>query len=73
MPKLEISTNEQKSYVVDLSELSSVYCFPKTQSEWEDVSIAAQGFNLTWGTRFEVHVHQAIDSAESVADIKRQA
>ena len=41
--------------------------------EWENMSITTQGFNLTWGTRFEIHVYQAIDAATSVIDIKRRA
>ena len=73
LPRLEVVTNEHKRYLVDLSALSSVYCFPKSSEEWKDVSTTANGFNLTWGTRFEIHVHQAIDAAESVEDLKRQA
>ena len=73
LPKLEITTNEQKLYLVDLSGFKSVYCFPQTPLEWKEVSITAHGFNLTWGTRFEIHVHQAIDAALSVEHVKRQA
>lgn len=73
MPKLAIETNERKRYLADLSDFKSVYCFPKTQTEWENVSITEQGFNLTWGTRFEVHVDQVVDSATAVEDVKLRA
>ena len=73
MPKVVIETNERKRYTADLSEFKSVYCFPKTQAEWENVSVTEQGFNLTWGTRFEVHVDQVVDSATAVEDVKLHA
>lgn len=72
-PKLLVETNEGKRYISDLSEFAPVHCFPKSQSDWENISVTAEGFNLTWGTRFEVHVDQIITSAESVEPIKRQA
>ena len=72
-PRIEIDTNEGKRYQADLSYLKTVPCFPKNQADWENVSITAQGFNLTWGTRFEVHVDQIIDSADSVEELKLQA
>jgi hypothetical protein len=73
LPKVEIETNESKRYIADLSDFKSVYCFPKNQKEWSNISITASGFNLTWGTRFEVHIDQILDSAESVTDAKLQA
>ena len=73
MPKVVIETTERKRYIADLSDFRSVYCFPKSQVEWEDVSVTEQGFNLTWGTRFEVHVDQVVDSATSVEDVKLHA
>jgi hypothetical protein len=71
IPRVEIETNEMKKYIGDLSSFKSVYCFPKNQEEWNDLSITASGFNLTWGTRFEVHVDQVIDSADTIEDVKR--
>ncbi len=73
MPKVEIETNEMKRYVSDLSDLIKVYCFPKTQEEWETVSIGGSGFNAIWSTRFEVHVDQIVDTAESIEELKLQA
>jgi len=72
-PKIQIETNEAKRYVADLSNFKAVYCFPQDQKAWENVSVTASGFNLTWGTRFEVHVHQVIDSATSEEPIKIRA
>lgn len=70
IPKVEIETSESKRYVADLSDFKNVYCFPKNQQEWNELSITASGSNLTWGTRFEVHVDQIIDSAEIATKIK---
>jgi hypothetical protein len=66
LPLVLIETNERKSYTADLSGFSSVTCFPTSQAEWEDVGITAEGFNLTWGSRFEVHVDQLIDAANEM-------
>lgn len=63
LPKIEIETSDNKKFICNLSEYSKVKCFPKTQGEWEDLSVTTHGFNITWGTRFEVHVLQAIDAA----------
>lgn len=71
--RVEITTNEGKCYLADLSEFVRVHCFPKTKHEWQDVSITANGFNLTWGTRFEVNVLQVVDAAERVTDTKYRA
>jgi hypothetical protein len=73
IPLIEIQTNEGNIYQSDLSEFKTIKCFPKSQKEWENVSVTAHGFNLTWGTRFEIHVHQAIDAATKVKPIKKQA
>jgi hypothetical protein len=73
LPKVEIETNEGKRYISDLSEFKNLYCFPKDQKQWKDLSITASGFNITWGTRFEVHVHQIIDSATSQQKIQLRA
>ena len=73
LPIIEIQTNEGLSYRADLSQFAVIKCFPKSQKEWENVSITAHGFNLTWGSRFEIHVHQAIDAAETFSPIKIQA
>ena len=73
LPKIEFETNEAKRYVSDLSEFKNVFCFPKNQKEWKDLSITASGFNVTWGTRFEVHIHQIIDCAISEQAIQLRA
>ena len=73
LPKVEVETNVSKRYIVDLSEFKTVFCFPKNQKDWENISITASGFNLTWGTRFEVSIDQVLDAAESTTDIKLHA
>ena len=47
-------------YLADLSSLSSVYCFPKDEKEWAQVTIDTSGYALMWKNRFEVHVDQII-------------
>ncbi|MGB0454207.1 MAG: hypothetical protein ACPGJV_10895 [Bacteriovoracaceae bacterium] len=73
LPRLEIETNQPKKYECDLSSFKDVACFPKDQAEWDNISITAQGFNIIWGCRFEVHVLQAIDCAVSETDLKLHA
>jgi hypothetical protein len=69
LPKLVIETSYNKKYTSDLSAFKGVHCFPKTQQDWEDVSISTGGYALTWGCRFEVHVDQIIPEAVSVENI----
>lgn len=72
-PTLSIEANDGNIYKADLSRFKPVYCFPKTQEEWNDVSISAFGYNLTWGCRFEVHIQQVIEHATHVELAKKQA
>jgi len=69
--KIIIETSEGKRYYADLSSFSSVYCFPKSLDEWKKVSPDCYGFALVWSSRFEVHMDQVIDSADTVEDVKR--
>ena len=73
LPVIEIETNQSKKYKCDLSSFKEVVCFPKNQKEWKDISITAQGFNIIWGCRFEIHVLQAIDCRISETDLKLHA
>lgn len=73
LPQVEIQATNGKVYISDLKEYSAVKCFPKSQVEWEKVGITTHGFNLTWSSRFEVHVDQLIDSAISESNIRLQA
>lgn len=69
--KIVIETSEGKRYHADLSSFSTVYCFPKSEAEWKKVSPDSYGFALIWSSRFEVHVDQVIDSADTVEDVKQ--
>ena len=73
VPKLEIETNSGKKYLVDLTSFRGVFCFPKTQAEWNRVCITTAGYGLTWPSRFEVHVDQAIDHAAGAERMKKRA
>lgn len=72
-PLLTIETNYGKKYMADLSRFETVYCFPKTQKEWEDVSISTVGYALTWGCRFEVHVDQIVAESSQIENIQTEA
>jgi|SaaInlStandDraft_4_1057021.scaffolds.fasta_scaffold122463_1 hypothetical protein len=72
-PQVEVTATDGKIYIVDLNDYSKVKCFPTSQSEWEKVGISTYGFNLTWSSRFEVHVDQLIDAAISSTDIQLHA
>lgn len=72
-PFLVIETNYGKKYTANLSSFKAVYCFPKSQKEWEDVSVSTGGYALTWGCRFEVHVDQVIADATHIADLQNEA
>jgi hypothetical protein len=73
IPVIEVETNEAKKYTADLSRFKQVHCFPKSQLDWEDVSVTAQGYNLTWGSRFEVSVDQVVDWSQSIETVKKHA
>ena len=72
-PIVSVEVSNGIIYKSDLSRFKPVYCFPKTQKEWEDMSITAYGYNLTWGCRFEVHVGQIISHAILEDPVKKQA
>lgn len=60
LPNLIIEASDGMKYYVDLSSMSSVYCFPKNNNDWKSVNIDSYGLALTWSTRFEVHIDQLI-------------
>ena len=62
IPMLEIETQDGYRYVCNLAKFESVYCFPKSQSEWQRVS-PFDGDSLIWENRFEIHVDQAVAHA----------
>ena len=62
-PKLVIEASDGKRYFADLSDLSSVHCFPRDDTEWNQASIDSHGLALVWKSRFEVHVDQIIGLA----------
>jgi hypothetical protein len=58
-PLVKIWTNDNQTYLSDLSSFSDIYCFPKNYTEW------SQGFleernSMTWPTGFDVHINQII-------------
>lgn len=58
-----LETNHGFRYWIDLSSFSKVYCYPKDEKEWFQVSIDGYGLDLIWPSRFEVHVDQLIELA----------
>ncbi len=73
IPQVEFTATNGKVYISDLKGYSGVKCFPVLQEEWEKVGITTYGFNLTWSSRFEVHVDQLIDAAISSNEIQLRA
>ncbi|MBI4405420.1 MAG: hypothetical protein HY537_14750 [Deltaproteobacteria bacterium] len=73
LPRLVIETSVGKRYLADLSRFKGVYCFPKSQAEWNEVSVTTAGYALIWPSRFEVHVDQVIDAAIRVEDVRQTA
>lgn len=63
-----VEASNGKRYYSDLSSLSAVYCFPKSEADWRDVSIDGEGLSLIWSSRFEVHIDQVIGLATRVED-----
>ncbi len=72
-PQVEITATDGKVYIADLKDYSKVKCFPTSQEEWVKFGITTYGFNLTWSSRFEVHIDQLIDAAISSEDIQLRA
>ncbi len=64
-PLVSVDVSDGFRYLSNLESFSSVYCFPKAQVDWENTSVTAQDFNLTWKSGFEVHVGQIIDHSIS--------
>ena len=60
-------------YFCDLSALSKVYCFPKTEKDWSKVSPDSYGLGLVWESRFEVHVSQIVALADKIETIQKSA
>lgn len=60
--KLIVDTNGSERHFVDFSgtDLEKVYCFPKSEDEWEKVSVDGYGRGLIWSCRFEAHIDQVL-------------
>ncbi len=71
--KVVIEATDGNRYHSDLSALSKVYCFPKDQLEWNQVSVDSFGSALIWTTRFEVHMDQIIGLAYKTERIAQSA
>lgn len=71
--KVVIEASNGKRYHSDLSDLSGVYCFPKSESDWQAVSIDVAGYALIWTSRFEAHIDQVIGLATKVEDSSQSA
>jgi hypothetical protein len=72
-PKIEFETTDGKKYISDLSFFKKVKCFPSSQEQWDRVFTTEEGYNITWSSRFEINVFQAIDCAIDSALIKKLA
>jgi hypothetical protein len=66
-----IEASDGVRYHADLGPLSQVYCYPRTEEEWQKVAIDSYGLGLVWTTRFEVHVDQVIGLADRREPLER--
>lgn len=71
--KIIIEASDGLRYHSDLSELSRVYCFPKSKEEWTQVSVDSYGRVLIWTSRFEVHIDQIIGLAFKKEKVQQSA
>lgn len=55
-----VEASDGYRYSADLAPLSAVYCFPKDQASWDQVSVDSHGLAIVWASRFEVHVDQVV-------------
>jgi hypothetical protein len=58
--QVEVQLSDGSVVRSDLTRFKAVYCFPKSDDEWQKVSIDSHGLDLIWASRFEVHVDQVI-------------
>lgn len=65
-----VETSDGTRYHADLSPLSAVYCYPRSQTAWDEVSPDSHGLALIWTSRFEVHVDQVIGLADRVEPLR---
>lgn len=71
--QIVIEASDGIRYYTDLSPLESVYCFPRTQADWEQVAVDSHGLALVWTTRFEVHVDQIVGLAHRREPVRQTA
>ena len=68
-----VDSSDGNRYHTDLASFESVYCFPKTEQQWQQVSMDSYGLALVWSSRFEVHLDQVIALAHKTEMIRRSA
>jgi hypothetical protein len=71
--KVIIEASNGFRYCADLSMFESVYCFPRTETDWDRVAADSYGSALVWATRFEVHVDQIIALAYKTEPVTKTA
>lgn len=71
--KIIIEASDGLRYHSDLSELSRVYCFPKSKEEWTQVNVDSYGRALIWTSRFEAHIDQIIGLAFKKEKVQQSA
>ena len=68
-----VEGSDRVRYHADLSSLDRVYCYPRDDAAWRQVSPDSYGLGLIWASRFEVHIDQVIGLAERTEPIERSA
>lgn len=70
IPLIKFDSTDGYRYTVDLAKFKSVYCFPKDQTEWNQV-FQMEGDKIVWKNRFEVHIDQAVANAIKKEKLKK--
>jgi hypothetical protein len=71
--RIIVEASDGVRYYADLSAFERVYCYPRDEVTWKQVSPDSYGLGLVWTTRFEVHIDQIIGLAERREPVERSA
>jgi hypothetical protein len=68
-----VEVSDGRRYHADLTSFERVYCYPRDEAAWRQVSADSYGLGLVWASRFEVHIDQVMGLAVHTEPIERSA
>lgn len=71
--RVVIEASNGLRYHADLSSFERVYCYPRDEAAWRQVSPDSHGLGLIWASRFEVHIDQVMGLAVRTEPVERSA